>query len=82
MDELENLKKGTEKKKTISFTAVSKKLNGILDEPKEEISPTDDISSSDIRKKLKAGISVEAEIPASVNQYIFENRLFKDENDE
>ena len=32
---LENLKKGTEKKKTISFTAVSKKLNGILDEPKE-----------------------------------------------
>lgn len=45
---LENLKKGTEKKKTISFTAVSKKLNGILDEPKEEISPTDDISSSDI----------------------------------
>lgn len=45
---LENLKKGTEKKKTISFTAVSKKLNGILDEPKEEVSPTDDISSSDI----------------------------------
>ena len=44
--------------------------------------PNVDISSSDIRKKLKAGISVEAEIPASVNQYIFENRLFKDENDE
>lgn len=46
---LENLKKGTEKKKTLSFTAVSKKLNGILDEPKEEVSPTDDISSSDIQ---------------------------------
>ena len=45
---LENLKKGTEKKKTISFTAVSKKLNGILDETKEEVSLTDDISSSDI----------------------------------
>ena len=44
--------------------------------------PTVDISSSDIRKKMKLGESIEDMVPASVYSYIQANNLFREEEDE
>lgn len=39
------------------------------------------ISSSEIRKKIKMGLSVDDMLPTSVEQYIQENQLFKDDEE-
>lgn len=45
-------------------------------------SPEWDISSSDIRMRIKTGQSIQGYVPQSVLEYIEEKRLFKDDGDE
>lgn len=45
-------------------------------------SPSWDISSSDIRRRIKSGDSIEGLVPRRVLEYIEEKDLFKDEGDE
>lgn len=44
--------------------------------------PNVDISSSEIRRNIKAGISIKEYVPASVYEYIETKQLFRDDDDE